>query len=115
MTKKRRRNDAPWRAEVIALRGRYCRACGTFRLLQCDHVKPRSQGGKSVVENGMMLCTHCHLRKTERSMLIEFEWLDADQIVYLAEIGWVDWDEDGQPFGNGMRGYAPLDERSRNG
>ena len=111
--KSRRRNDAPWRAAVIALRGEYCRHCGQTWGLECDHLKPRSQGGLSVVENGLMLCRSAHLRKTEYRLKIERSWLDEDQIAYLAEIGWVAWGDDGEPFGTGMRSFASLDERNR--
>lgn len=101
----KRRNDAPWRAEVIALRGEYCRSCGTSRNLQCDHVKPRSQGGKSVVENGTMLCVTCHDGKTNSTLKYKREWLDQDQIDWLAREGWVEWDKDGLPFGNGWKHF----------
>jgi len=40
-------------------------------------------------------------------MLVEREWLDDDQLKYLADLGWVDWDADGEPFGRGMRAFAP--------
>lgn len=116
--KKKRRNDSGWRADVIAKRGGYCRACGysVVEKLQCDHIKPRSQGGTSVVENGMMLCGpfgsdqwgsgECHRRKTEKDMLVSKEWLDEDQIAWLAEVGWVEW-IDGEPHGHGCRSFAP--------
>jgi len=95
---------------VIALRGEFCRSCGTVNDLQCDHVRARSQGGKSVVENGMMLCRECHRRKTERLMLIRYEWLDDDQTAWLKEVGWVWW-EHGVPHGHGCNGFA---ERNQN-
>jgi hypothetical protein len=66
----------------------------------------RSQGGPSVVENGMMLCRECHQRKTERRMLIRREWLDPDQIAWLADVGWVWWDETGAVWGRGRNGFA---------
>lgn len=69
---------------------------------------PRSQGGPSVVENGTMLCRACHTMKTEWRILYERAWLDADQIAWLAQQGWVEWDENGEPRGRGCRGFASL-------
>jgi 5-methylcytosine-specific restriction endonuclease McrA len=106
VAKKPRRNDAPWRRQVEVLRGSYCRACGTKRDLQCDHVMPRSQGGPSVVENGTMLCREHHDQKTAGTILYRFEWLDEDQVAWLAQVGWVMWDSDGRPRGRGFKHFA---------
>jgi hypothetical protein len=112
---KRRRNDAPWRNECIEVYGDVCRSCGDTGNCQMDHLKPRSQGGPSVVENGLPLCGPasrvtpggCHALKTERRMLVEPEWLTDDQIQWLSDVGWVTWDTDGQPYGRGWRNFAP--------
>ena len=104
----RRRNDAPWRAEVIAKRGAYCRRCGKVMGLQADHVISRSQRGPSVVENGMMLCGEpCHRLITEHKILYEFEWFDPDQIRWLAEHNHVAWDDEGLPYGRSFQNFAP--------
>lgn len=111
-----RRNDAPWREDCLAKRGRFCRACwserGATRLqgtrLEIDHIQPRSQGGPSVVENGLVLCSEHHRAKTESRLLIRYEWLAVDQVLWLAEVGWVAWDDAGQPYGRGWRHFAPL-------
>lgn len=108
VTRSRKPSDAPWRAAVIALRGAQCRRCRATWDLQADHVMPRSQGGPSVVENGTMLCRACHTMKTEWRILYERAWLDADQIAWLAQQGWVEWDENGEPRGRGCRGFASL-------
>jgi hypothetical protein len=108
------RNDSAWRAEVLARRGAFCRACGDTADLQIDHVKERSQGGRSVVENGMVLCGPwsrttpggCHLRKTEARIVVRPEWLDPDQIDWLAQEGWVYWNGEGIACGRGCRGFA---------
>ncbi len=107
VARKPRRNDAPWRRDVIALRGEWCRSCRTSRGLQCDHVMPRSQGGTSVVENGTMLCRECHEKKTNSEIQYRHEWLDDDQIEWLAAQRWVAWDADGLPYGHGFRHFAP--------
>lgn len=114
--RKPRRNDSGWRAEVIARRGGFCRSCGDTGHVQADHIWPRSQGGPSVVENGLMLCGEfsrntpggCHPAKTEHRMLIERSWLDPDQIDWLRDVGRVWWDADGQPHGQGWRDFAPC-------
>jgi 5-methylcytosine-specific restriction endonuclease McrA len=103
--RKKRRNDGPWRKEVMALRGERCRSCGATRSVQADHVVPRSQQGPSIVENGLPLCRKCHDDKTASRLKIQPSWLDDDQIVWLAEVGWVAWDADGQPYGRGWRHF----------
>lgn len=103
----RRRNDGPWRAEVILLRGGFCRVCWTTRDLQADHVMPRGQGGPSVVENGTVLCREHHEAKTERRLLYRRAWLDDDQKAWLRDVEWVWWDDDGEVHGRGRRGFEP--------
>jgi 5-methylcytosine-specific restriction endonuclease McrA len=93
---------------VIAKRGAYCRSCGTGQDLQADHVMPKSQGGRSVVENGTMLCRTCHQAKTEKRIKYKREWLDEDQVDWLAKTGWVSWDEDGRTRGPGYRGFENV-------
>ena len=101
----KRKNDAPWRNAVFALRGPWCRSCGTNRDLQCDHIKPKSQGGPSVVPNGLPMCRDCHEKKTNSQLKFRHEWLDDDTIAWLAEVGWVAWDDAGQPYGRGWRHF----------
>jgi 5-methylcytosine-specific restriction endonuclease McrA len=43
--------------------GGRCRACGSQRQLQFDHVIPRSWGGSDDVANVQLLCSPCNLRK----------------------------------------------------
>jgi 5-methylcytosine-specific restriction endonuclease McrA len=106
---KPRRNDSQWRADVLELRGEYCRSCHTSHWLQIDHIKPRSQGGTSVVENGTVLCQHCHDLKTRRLIKYYHDWLDPDQHHWLKTIGWVWWDQFGEPHGRGYKGFHPQD------
>lgn len=101
------RNDAAWRHAVEDLRGAWCRACGLTRGLQCDHVWPRSQGGPSVVENGMMLCREHHEAKTAGTLRLRFDWLDPDQVAWLEDVGWVWFDETGEPCGRGRAHFDP--------
>jgi hypothetical protein len=120
----RRRDDSAWREECLGRRGRYCRACPSalqvpgvvvgnkiagFRgmpiPLEIDHVWPRSQGGPSVLENGLVLCRKHHGEKTAGRLRIEPGWLDADQVAWLADVGWVEWQADGQPRGRGWRHF----------
>lgn len=107
-----RRNDAPWRAECEAAYGSVCivPGCGS-RAIEMDHIKPRSQGGQSVVENGLPLCgefstNRHHPAKTAGTLKFDWAWLTPAQRTYLAKIGWVDWDEDGKPFGEGWRHFT---------
>jgi hypothetical protein len=90
----------------MALRGERCRACLTTDLVQCAHVMPRSQGGPSVVENGTPLCMGCHADVDQYRARWSPAWLDPDQLVWLASVGWVDWDGAGEPFGRGCRRFG---------
>lgn len=110
-----RRNDGPWREACIVAYGERCAVpgCGE-RGVEMDHIKPRGQGGQSVVENGIPLCGPFssttpgghHLAKTEGRLRFRPEWLTPAQQTYLATLRWVDWDEDGQPFGEGWRHFT---------
>lgn len=59
------------------------------------------------MENGLILCQKHHEQKTNSEIQIQYEWLDEDQVAWLAEVGWVAWDDDGEPYGRGMRHFAP--------
>lgn len=112
------RNDAIWRRDCIALYGERCVACGDRRV-EMDHIIPRSQGGRSVVENGLPLCGAWsqsvdgghHGMKTAGTLKIRREWLTEAQVVFLAEQGWVYWNDRGRPLG---RGYRHFDEARPN-
>lgn len=41
-----------------------CEACGSEEDLEFDHVVPRFMGGDGSLENGQVLCSECHDRKT---------------------------------------------------
>lgn len=110
-------NDSPWRAEVMALHGEACRNCGDTHHVEADHVIPKSQRPqfRADVRNGLPLCGAfsrntpggCHPAKTAGTLQFEFEWFREDQIAFFREVGWVDWDADGQPFGAGMKHFRP--------
>lgn len=100
----------------MAYRGEVCVRCGDTRNVQADHLWPRSQGGPSVVENGLPLCGEfsrntpggCHPMKTAGTIVIEPTWLTWQQILWLADVGWVKWGPDGQPYGRGWKHFAPM-------
>lgn len=114
-SKKKPRNDSGWRAEVMARYGPACVRCGDRAHVQADHMWPRGQGGPSDVRNGLPLCGEfsrntpggCHPMKTASTIVIEPDWLAQEQIDWLAEVGWVAWDEHGQPYGRGWKHFAP--------
>lgn len=113
--RKARRNDAPWAKECAQTYGTVCivPGCGSRRI-EWDHIKPRAQGGKSVVENGIPLCgawsetlpAGHHGAKTAGTLKFDPAWLTDTQRAYLAGIRWVDWDADGQPYGEGWRHFT---------
>ena len=42
-----------------------CRQCGRAGRLECDHIIPLAEGGKTyAVDNLQTLCRGCHIRKT---------------------------------------------------
>lgn len=58
---------AAQRAEIMERGGYRCARCGATReegvALHADHIRPRSKGGKSVVENGQILCGQHNYKK----------------------------------------------------
>ena len=103
----RRRNDSRWRQECLDAYGQWCRVCGDYRV-QMDHMHPRSQGGKSVVGNGLPLCRRHHEDKTNGRLRIDPAWLTAEQVRYLEDAKWVWWDEHGEPCGPGWKHFEPM-------
>ena len=45
----------------------YCGSDGNGVKLQCDHVMPKSRGGKSTLENLVAACKSCNSRKRDRT------------------------------------------------
>ena len=76
--------------------------------MQAAHIWSKGQGGPSVVENGVPLCQPMHTAVDGNRDKFRYEWFDPDQIAWLREVGWVDWDDEGQPFGRGMRRFWQL-------
>jgi 5-methylcytosine-specific restriction endonuclease McrA len=57
------------RRRVLARDGGQCRYCGldAARCLTLDHVQPRALGGADTVENLVVACRECNLRKGKRT------------------------------------------------
>jgi 5-methylcytosine-specific restriction endonuclease McrA len=110
-------SSAKWAEAVFALYGRSCIECGD-RDVQLDHVIPKSQGGLYVPGNGVPACgpfsrvsefsNGCHKAKTDGELQYRRDQLHPVTLEHLADIGWVAWDEDGQPHGRGWRHFAPV-------
>lgn len=108
------RNDARWGISCRDLYGTRCVVCGDPDT-EVDHIIPRSQGGPSVIDNGLILCGAWsstvdgghHGMKTAGTLKIRYEWLTPAQVEFLADWGWVTWDENGEPFGQGWKHFAP--------
>jgi len=113
--KKPARNDSSWRDKCVALYGDTCivPGCGS-KAIEMNHIRPRSQGGHSVTGNGLPMCGAWsktvdgghHGEFTAGTLRIDYEWLTPNQRTYLRTVGWVDWDEDGQPVGEGWRHFT---------
>lgn len=110
----RRNQDEEWRAAVFALRGRWCRSCGSVRDVQVDHLVGRVGAARLAVEAGLPLCGdfgvgRCHPRKTRYELKVQRSWLDADQVQWLEDQGFVRWLPDGTVAGTRSKAFAPVD------
>lgn len=81
---------AAQRAEIMERGGYRCARCGATAeegvALQVDHIRPRSKGGKSVVENGQILCGPHNYKKqaygqteTGKQMFIDLRRLAVEE------------------------------------
>ena len=109
------RSDAEWRRAGEERYGAFCRACGSSKHVEADHMKPRSQGGKNHVENLLFLCGawgDCagHDRKTAGVLKIDRAWLTDEQIQYLDDVGWVRFYPDGAIMGGGWRHFTDSNQ-----
>ena len=108
------RNLAKWRKSVLNLNGHYCVAgIKCSGRLEAHHIIYRSQGGKEHAENGIPLCSEHHAAVHARTLLVDWRWLSKASLDYLADRGWVAWDEQGEPYGRGYKGFAALSSRAR--
>jgi HNH endonuclease len=107
-----RRNDSAWRRECLERRGPQCRVTGCWRMdVQMDHLIPRSQGGPSVVENGLPLCREHHEMKTAHDLRVDPAWLGEDQILWLSDEGHAEWLLDGVVVGRHRKLFADGPDR----
>ena len=109
------RSDAEWRRAGEELYGAFCRACGSSKHVEADHMKPRGQGGKNHVENLLFLCGawgDCagHDRKTAGVLKIDRAWLTDEQVQYLDDVGWVRFYPDGAIMGGGWRHFTDSNQ-----
>jgi hypothetical protein len=109
----RRRNDGPWRREVMEVRGPQCRVTGCGRMLDlhAHHIIHRSMCGPSIVQNGMPLCEEHHAMVHAYELRISPEWLDADQIEWLSDEGHAEWLFDGVVVGRHLKLFADGPDR----
>ncbi len=78
-----RNKGATWRwlrSRVFARADFACQNCGKRSGdLECDHVMPVEEGGKSDLDNLQALCRDCHMAKTRRESGAE---LTEDQLAW---------------------------------
>ncbi len=55
-----------FRAELTVKYGYRCLCCGSRRLLQLDHIRPVSKGGKTELDNLQLLCQVCNEAKSDQ-------------------------------------------------
>ena len=63
-------------AQVSARAGMRCEYCYAPQILMgqsfhIDHIIPRSAGGKTIVENLCLACSHCNLAKANRTKAVD--------------------------------------------
>jgi hypothetical protein len=49
-----------WKNALIRVYGYRCQVCGYDKVVDAHHIIPVSMGGKSTLENGILLCPNCH-------------------------------------------------------
>jgi hypothetical protein len=59
----RRRHPSTRQRRVVRERDRQCVDCGATELLECDHVPPYEQTGRTVVDGLRIRCQNCHHRR----------------------------------------------------
>jgi hypothetical protein len=62
----------PHRISIYERDAYRCRACGSWKDLQIDHIVPRSRGGTDDPDNLQVLCAQCNASKGARTME---EWI----------------------------------------
>lgn len=108
MKKTPRPSESPFRAEVLALCGTRCAVCQTSRDIQAAHIIGKGQGGPTVAWNGIPLCREHHEAYDQYRLKLRWEHLTVPQLAGLMLAGYVDWDDDGEPFGRGMRRFENM-------
>jgi hypothetical protein len=103
-----RKSEAPFRHEVMAAYGKVCKACGSTTWVQAAHLWAKSQGGPTIVDNGVPMCRTHHEDYDQYRLQMRYEWLAPNQLAWLAGSGYATWDEFGQPVGRGARRFAPM-------
>jgi len=56
----KRNNTGRWKRNLIFHYGHKCIICEYDKIVEAHHIKPLSDGGKTSVENGILLCPNCH-------------------------------------------------------
>ena len=54
------KNTTPWKQALIFYFGHKCAICGYDKIVDCHHITPISDGGKTNLRNGILLCPNCH-------------------------------------------------------
>ena len=49
-----------WKKALIQIYGYRCQVCGYNKVIDAHHILLRSKGGKSTLNNGILLCPNCH-------------------------------------------------------
>ena len=93
-TRKQRNNfSQKARQEIYERDEGKCQEC--FRLgTEIHHVKFRSQGGRGVVTNGLLLCSDCH-RKVHQVRKFARKWQEIFEERYGSDYYKDEWDLEG--------------------
>lgn len=79
------------REQIIERDEGECRNCGSPGS-QIHHVKYRSQGGRGVFTNGLLVCNSCH-EKIHRNVELKESWQQTFETIYGPSYWKDEWDE----------------------
>lgn len=93
-TRKKRNNfSREVRKQIYERDNGLCQECGS-RGTEIHHVKFRSQGGRGVVTNGLLLCADCH-RKIHKIRKFAKKWQEIFEDRYGSDYYKDEWDLEG--------------------
>ena len=99
-------SQSEWRKQIIQRDGKRCKLCVSDYWLEAHHIIYKSMGGERTNPlNGIMLCKSCHMNVHAGKIKFKQSDLHPTQVVYLKEIGAVEWDQTGNVKGRHLKSF----------